>query len=72
MASGRARKGMQRRSGAPGECHLRGRSLRKKLPAALPLVHATVAFSANEILRSGKLEPDIVRFLNVICSIFLL
>lgn len=47
---------MPRRSGALGECHLRGRSSRKMLPASLPLVHATAAFTANEILRAGKLE----------------
>ncbi|MFD6319824.1 hypothetical protein [Methylorubrum thiocyanatum] len=56
MANSRARRGMQRRSGALGECHLRGRSCRKSLPASLPLVHATAAFTANEILRAGKLE----------------
>ena len=48
--------GMVRRSGPAGERHLRKRSTRKSLPPALPLVHATAAFFAGEILRAGRLE----------------
>ena len=56
MAGGRAVRGMTRRIGASGERHLRDRSSKKKLPASLPLIHATSVFSANEILRAGKFE----------------
>lgn len=48
--------GMVRRSGPAGERHLRERSVRKSLPSALPLVHATAAFFAGEILRAGRFE----------------
>ncbi len=53
---GGAGRGMARRVGPAGERHLRKRSARKSLPKALPLVHATAAFYAGEILRGGRLE----------------
>jgi hypothetical protein len=47
---------MPRRPGPPGERQLRARASRGSVPDKLPLVHVTAVWTANEIIRGGKLE----------------
>lgn len=48
--------GMPRRTGLLRDRQLRARAARGTIPEKLPLVHVTAVWTANEIIRGGKLE----------------